>query len=96
MYTIDLRHRYDEINERDRVKIFGIPRGCSDTIEDKGGFITFRNLYFQRGGLDCSAKTIRNIKKLDSGYSINYDVYSFAGGSSIVRVQRVFNGIKIN
>ena len=96
MYTIDLRHHYDEIAQRDKVKIFGIPRGCTDTIEDKGGFITFRNLYFQRGGVDCTAKTIRNIKKYENGYRINYDVYSLPSGSSVIRVQRVFNGIKIN
>jgi hypothetical protein len=97
MYTIVLGHRYDATEEEDILKVFGVPRGCTDTVNEwiSANLITYRNIGFRRGGVDCSGKVIKGIYKRENKYIINQEYLSFLNGVFVAK-DRVFTGVKIN
>jgi hypothetical protein len=97
MYTIVLGHSYDVAEQEDILKVFGIPRGCKDTINEyfSSRLITYRNSRFDRGGLDCDSKTVRGIFRNGNTYLIRQEYPTFINGVFTIK-NRVFTGNKIN
>jgi hypothetical protein len=97
MYTIVLGHSYDEVLGRNILQIFGIPRGCQDTINQyvSGQITTYKNVWFQKDGINCSQKIIRGIYKTNTRYRIRQGLITVENGIIINR-ERLFTGIKIN
>ncbi len=96
MYTIVLEHSYDAINKNNMLKVFGIPRGCRDTLNERfGGFAGYKNISFNRGGLDCDAKILRGVFKNGNTYVIRQEHVSMPNGV-FTRKNRTFTGIKTN
>lgn len=97
MYTIVLGHTYNKAEEEDLLKVYGIPRGCKDTINERisSSSSTYRNVWFKRGGVDCDAKVIRGIHKNGNTYVILQEYVTFVNGV-FTRTNRVFTGKKLN
>jgi hypothetical protein len=98
MYTIVLGHSYDEAWDRDMIKVFGIPRGCQDTFNQRinGSTINYKNVSFDRGvGIDCSAKIVLGVYNEGNKYKIKQGYRTFVNGV-FTKKDRTFTGIKIN
>jgi hypothetical protein len=100
MYTIVLGHSYNVNKKEDVLSVFGVPRGCKDTINELlgdfgGGFVGYKNILFNRNGTDCNAKIVRGIFKNDINYTIRQEYITFVNGV-FTRTNRTFTGIKIN
>jgi|GEM_PF-5085060 hypothetical protein len=96
MYTIVLGHSYNDIKKEDIIKVFGVPRGCTDTVSEWiGGHVAFKNVWFQRDGLGCDQKIIRGILKNGDTYTILYGIITVVDGRIINTTIR-FKGTKIN
>ncbi len=93
LYTIILGHTYNSAKDEDLIKLFGIPRGCQDTINERFG--GYKNVWFQRGGLDCDAKILRGVFKNCNTYVIRQEHVTMPNGV-FTRTKRTFTGIKIN
>ncbi|MFN9111923.1 MAG: hypothetical protein ACK5XN_17810 [Bacteroidota bacterium] len=96
MYTIVLGHSYDAAEQEDIIKVFGVPRGCTDTINEWiGGHVAFKNVWFQRNGLGCQQKIVRGISRNGKTYSILQELITVVDGR-IINTRREFKGIKFN
>ncbi|MCU0441733.1 MAG: hypothetical protein MUE96_04990 [Bacteroidia bacterium] len=97
MYTIVLGHSYDAADQEDILKVYGVPRGCKDTVNEwfSTKIVNFNNIWFQRGGQDCDGKIVRGIFKQGDKYTIRQEYVTFVNGI-FNRKNRVFTGIKIN
>jgi len=97
MYTIVLGHSYDVAEQEDILKVFGIPRGCTDTINRyiQTRFITYKNTQFEEAGLYCGGKTVLGVFEKGMHYNIRYQVKSI-DKNVFTRKNRVFTGNKIN
>jgi len=97
MYTIVLGHSYDEAEDEDILKVFGIPRGCKDTVNQwiSNRFITYKNVSFRKTGYYCDGKTMQNIIRNNNQYIISYSVAMWENNTD-KRVDKLFRGFKIN
>jgi hypothetical protein len=98
MYTIVLGHNYDETEKDNFTKIFGIPRGCTDTINEFNyeRNMRYKNIGFDRGsGINCTAKIVLGVFPNSNHYQIRYQYRTFVNGI-FTKKNRVFTGIKIN
>ncbi|MCU0442186.1 MAG: hypothetical protein MUE96_07285, partial [Bacteroidia bacterium] len=97
MYTIVLGHSYDVAEEEDIIKVVGIPRGCRDTINEwiPGVVTTYKNIGFERVGIDCSAKIVLGVYNEGNKYRIIQGYRTFTNGV-LTKKNRIFTGIKIN
>jgi hypothetical protein len=96
LYTIVLGHSYNESKEEDILKVFGSPRGCKDTINEwiSARTITYRNIGFERIGLNCNGKTVLGVFKNGNQYNIRHQVKSM-NNNIFTRTKRTFIGIKV-
>lgn len=96
IYTVVLGHNYDEAEEENIIKVFGVPRGCKDSINEwNGGFVGYKNLNFFRNGLGCNQKIIHGIYKQENVFDIKIGAIEVINGKIINR-EKTFTGIKIN
>lgn len=97
MYSIVLGHSYDEVWDRDKIKIIGIPRGCKDTVNESFSLpiINYSNIWCERRGLDCEGKIVRGVFKNGNNYTIRQEYRTFIDGVFTTK-NRIFTGIKIN
>jgi hypothetical protein len=96
LYINELGHSYDEAWDRDMIKVFGIPRGCQDTFNQhvSGQIVTYKNVWFQKDGINCGQKIIRGVYKTNIGYRIRQGQIYVENGK-IINKERIFTGIKI-
>lgn len=98
MFTIVLGHTYDATEKENFTKIFGIPRGCTDTINEFNNErnVHYKNIGFDRGsGINCTAKIVLGVFPNSNHYQIRYQYRTFVNGI-FTKKNRVFTGIKIN
>ncbi len=97
LYTIVLGHSYNEVQNRDLLKIFGMPRGCQDTVNQQiiASIITYKNVTFNRQGAGCEQKIVGGIQKSGSDYTIKQLQVTVENGI-IINKEKLFTGIKIN
>jgi hypothetical protein len=97
MYTIVLGHSYDVPEKEDIIKAFGIPRGCTDTIQEwiSARTITYKNVSFNRVGMDCEGKAVRGLFNNGNQIKIKYEL-RFLDNNVYRSIERSFNGFKIN
>lgn len=97
LYTIVLGHSYNESKDEDILKVYGLPRGCKDTVNQWiiGNVTTYKNIGFELNGLNCDGKTVLGIFKNGNQYHIRQQV-KFIENSAFIKKNRLFTGIKIN
>ncbi len=97
MYTIVLGHNYNEAFELNFIKVFGVPRGCKDTVNEQfsSPVIHYTNVAFERGGTDCDGKVVLGVFKNGGTYTIRQNYRTFNSGN-FIKKNRTFTGVKIN
>lgn len=96
LYTIVLGHSFDEVEEENIVKVFGVPRGCRDTMNiSNNGFVGFKNMNIFRDGLGCEQKILRGVFKNGNAYRIKIVLIEVVNGA-IIEKERIFTGAKLN
>jgi hypothetical protein len=97
MYTIVLGHSYDEAQDRNFIKVFGLPRGCKDTVNERFSLpeINYTNVAFERGGVDCDGKVVLGVFKNGEKFTIRQN-YRTMNSGNFIKKNRTFTGIKIN
>jgi hypothetical protein len=100
IYTIVLGHSYDAAEQEDKLTVFGVPRGCQDTInrllgDFGGGFVGYKNVLFVLSGTDCNGKIVRGVFNNGNNYTIRQEYRTFIDGAFTTK-NRIFTGIKIN
>jgi hypothetical protein len=97
MYTILLGHSYNEVQKQDFIKVFGIPRGCKDTVNERFSLpiINYTNVAFDRNGIDCDAKVVLGVFKNGNQYHVRHQ-FKYLNNNGLIRIYRTFTGIKIN
>ena len=97
LYTIVLGHNYDIATDKNSFLLFGIPRGCTDTLVIKLNnlFFSYKNAEIGIPGSNCSYKIIHCIKNNNNNtYTLTFGVRKWVGNTSIDS-KRLFTGIKI-
>ena len=96
LYTIVLGHSYNEAQKRDFIKVFGLPRGCKDTVNERFSLpnINYKNIWFERGGLDCDAKVVLGVFKNGETFTIRQN-YRTMNSGNFIKKNRTFTGIKV-
>ncbi|MFN7312841.1 MAG: hypothetical protein ACK5UI_05095 [Bacteroidota bacterium] len=97
MYTIVLGQSYNAAEQKDIIKVFGVPRGCKDTINEwiSNNIVNYSNIRFIRGGLDCDAKIILSVLIKNNQTIIKQGYRTIKNGVFNQEV-RTFTGVKIN
>ncbi|MDZ4668856.1 MAG: hypothetical protein SGJ00_13390 [bacterium] len=101
LYTIVLGHSYDVNKRQDFIKIYGLPRGCTDTLNERitGKDISYNNVNFDSSmpdliGINCYEKSVEGVYKNNNQYTIRQQyVWRVNGDVNIKR--RIFKGVKI-
>lgn len=97
MYTIVLGHSYNESKDEDILKVYGLPRGCKDTVNERFSLpvINYTNIGVERGGIDCDAKVVLGVFKNGEAFTIRQN-YRTMNSGNFIKKNRTFIGVKIN
>lgn len=97
LYTIVLGHSYKELEKNDYVLVYGIPRGCIDTLNIRGGIdnvSTYKKPYFISDDMNCKHKSLVEFNVANNSYFITYWFRTFINQKSVT-IERTFTGKKI-
>lgn len=97
LYTIVLGHRYNELEKNDYLKVYGIPRGCTDTLLIRGttnNLSTYKKPFFVSPDKDCKSKSIVQFNMANGSYTITYRFQTWLNQEFVI-IDKTFTGKKI-